>query len=90
MLFLKSTSRLALLSSSRRAPTRMMLYSTTTTTTTVAPPTQDEQTMDQHHDHFHALYNNENQSVLADLDHPLNDQVSASTFSPTFNSVFDE
>jgi hypothetical protein len=46
--------------------------------------------MDQHHDHFHALYNNENQSVLADLDHPLNDQVSASTFAPTFNSVFDE
>ncbi|SAM00791.1 hypothetical protein [Absidia glauca] len=87
-MFIKSTCRLALVSS-RRVP-KMMLYSTTTTTTVAAPPTQDNQTMDQHHDHFHALYNNENQSVLADLDHPLNDQVSASTFAPTFNSVFDE
>jgi hypothetical protein len=71
----------------------LLLHATsffTVTTTVTAPPTQINQIMDQHHDHFHALYNNETQSVLADLDHPLNNEVSASTFAYTFNFVFDE
>ncbi|KAI8341724.1 hypothetical protein BC941DRAFT_414332 [Chlamydoabsidia padenii] len=101
MLFTKSSLVLSSRSLLARTTTsRMMLYSTTTTTTTTTTSlgsatsntsaTQDEQLSPVDlHAHFHALYNNENQSVLADLDHPHN-EVSTSTFAPTFNSVFDE
>ncbi|CAO3610859.1 unnamed protein product [Cunninghamella blakesleeana] len=46
-----------------------------------------------HHDEFHALYNNENQSVLDHLDHPSYHEKQSGNpdaFAPNFNSVFDE
>ncbi|KAI8075014.1 hypothetical protein BC940DRAFT_287221 [Gongronella butleri] len=59
-------------------------------------PTEEQ---DKHgHDHFHALYNNENASVLEHLDSPAHNHQHAHTetptdkdaFSPTVNSLFDE
>ncbi|CAO3598384.1 unnamed protein product [Absidia cylindrospora] len=96
MLF--KSQRSLLVGSSRmwtRYTASRMMYSTATTNTTpnsdaaTVPAASANDTVD-HHDHFHALYNNENQSVLDDLDHPHNEATVISTFAPNFNSVFDE
>ncbi|CAO3621440.1 unnamed protein product [Cunninghamella echinulata] len=69
------------------------LYTTTTMNNTTSTNQVSMESKEAPHDELHALYNNENQSVLDHLDHPSYHEKQSGNpdaFAPNFNSVFDE